>query len=77
MFVLKNKIKDIGTGSNEFLKDSNDKPNLLVDDAKGIKSKYMLNEIFGFPDNKNDFTANLCKYSKKLIKTDAYKKVFL
>ena len=79
MFILENEIKDeikdIKAGSDEFLKDQ-DKPNFLVDNTKGIKSEYILNKVFRFLDNKNSFTAKLFKYNKKLMQTDTYKKSF-
>lgn len=81
MFILENEIKnetqDIKTGSDKFLKDNKDKPNLLVDNTKGVKSEYVLNKVFSFLDNKNNFTAKLFKYNKKLMSTDTYKKGFL
>lgn len=81
MFILENEIKnetqDIKTGSNKFLKDNKDEPNLLVDNTKGVKSEYVLNKVFSFLDNKNNFTAKLFKHNKKLMQTDVYKKSFL
>ena len=50
------------------------KPSII--DIKGIRNKYILNKVFSFLDNKNNFVAKLCKHNKKLMGTDAYKKGF-